>query len=313
MAFKGVVRVGALEMPQVGFGTYKVGVVPASAAGASAAPAGGGAEEVHRSLGFALDAGYRMFDCAQFYENEHWIGEAFDALLPPRNIKREDLFIISKVWPNVMHEGTEAIHAQCRKTIAELKCGFLDAYLVHWPLPGKHVAAFQALEALKAEGLVREIGVSNYTVEDMEELKAAGTSKPAMNQIEINPLLFRKKTIEYFKNEGVHLQSYRGLMQAAAWSDCAPLQQVCSETGKAPSQVLGRWLVQHGFSHVPKASAMERTAMNIALDFELSDEQMAALNDLTTEKQVQKFKEAYLKGIVRDTPVPVPDRPFTAD
>ncbi|MAI30464.1 MAG: hypothetical protein CBE00_00775, partial [Planctomycetaceae bacterium TMED240] len=98
-----------------------------------------------------------------------------------------------------------------------------------------------------------------------------------------------------------------------AWNDCAPLQKVCSETGKAPSQVLGRWLVQHGFSHVPKASAMERTSMNIALDFELSEAQMAALNDLTTDKQVQSYKSAYLKGIVRDTPVPLPDRPFTLD
>jgi diketogulonate reductase-like aldo/keto reductase len=182
---------------------------------------------------------------------------------------------------------------------------------VHWPVPGKHVEAYRALEELKAEGLVREIGVSNYAIEDMEELKAAGTSTPAMNQIEINPLLYRKKTISYCQAEGVHLQSYRGLMQAAAWDELPALKQVCAETGRAPSQVLGRWLVQHGFSHVPKASSLDRCEMNNRLGFELSDEQMAALDGLTTETQVQKFKSSYLIGIIRDTPLAAPDRSVT--
>merc|ERR1719453_2800955 len=123
-----------VEMPVLGFGTYKVGATPAS----------GG-------------------------------------------VPREELFLISKVWGDNVYKGKEAVKEQCQKTIADLECKYLDCYLVHWPTPGKHVEAYQALRELKAEGLVKSIGISNYTIEDYEELAKAGfgendADKPVMNQ-----------------------------------------------------------------------------------------------------------------------------------
>merc|ERR550514_132717 len=124
------------------------------------------------------------------------------------------------------------------------------------------MAAYHALQGLQAEGLVRQVGVSNYTVEDFEELKASGVEEPpAMNQIEINPWLYRAETIAYFQKHGVHLQSYRGLAVGAKWED-PTLAAICAESGKTPPQVLGRWLVQHGFSHIPKSVNAERMAQN---------------------------------------------------
>merc|ERR1711941_212621 len=124
-----------------------------------------------------------------------------------------------------------------------------------------------------------------------------------MNQIEVNPLLFRKQTLDYLKKEGVHVQAYRGLMQGPkAWAH--PLiQQVCKETGKSPTQVLGRFLVQQEISHVPKATTLERIKENKDLfSFELSADQMERLSGLTTDVAIQNFKDLYIKCIWRDTP-----------
>jgi diketogulonate reductase-like aldo/keto reductase len=231
--------------------------------------------------------------------NEAWIGNA----LKQTGVPRENLYIISKVWNDTIFKGADAVKQQVDKAIGDLQCDYIDLFLVHWPVPGKHVEAFKALCECKKEGKIREVGVSNYCIEDFEELKAVGCDLPAMNQIEVNPLLFRKKTVNYCKQNGVHVQAYRGLMQGAkAWSNAA-VQEVCKETGKTPAQVLGRFLVQQGISHVPKASSTDRMKENSALfTFELSPEQMEKLSNLTTDEALETFKNLYIKCIWRDTP-----------
>eukprot|EP00444_Apocalathium_aciculiferum_P030258 CAMPEP_0183439290 /NCGR_PEP_ID=MMETSP0370-20130417/77917_1 /TAXON_ID=268820 /ORGANISM="Peridinium aciculiferum, Strain PAER-2" /LENGTH=568 /DNA_ID=CAMNT_0025627709 /DNA_START=66 /DNA_END=1769 /DNA_ORIENTATION=+ len=301
-----VAQVGSIEMPLLGFGTYKVGALPASASGATdAPPPPSGPEVCNQVIKDALQTGYRMFDCAQFYMNEAWIGDAWRAA----GVPRESLFFSSKVWNDTIYKGPDAVKAQVDKALAELQCGYIDLMLVHWPVPGKHVAAYNALRECKAAGKVKEIGISNYTIEDYEELKAAGAfgnagaDRPTMNQIEVNPLLFRKKTIGFFKQEGVHVQSYRGLMNGPkAWEHPA-VKEVSTEIGRTPSQVLGRFLVQQGISHVPKASAASRMAQNAEVfGFELSAAQMEKLSGLTTPEALENFKALYAKCIWRDTP-----------
>eukprot|EP00927_Polykrikos_kofoidii_P013892 TRINITY_DN16052_c0_g1_i3.p1 TRINITY_DN16052_c0_g1~~TRINITY_DN16052_c0_g1_i3.p1 ORF type:complete len:318 (-),score=68.95 TRINITY_DN16052_c0_g1_i3:104-1057(-) len=304
--------VGSLEMPLVGFGTYKVGAVPASASADGAPAPPSGPEVCDQIINDAIDAGYEMFDCAQFYINEHWVGEAFKK----KGVPRSKIFIISKVWNDIIYQGADAVKAQVDKSIQDLQCEYIDMFLVHWPVPGKHVDAYNALRECKAAGKVREIGVSNYTIEDYEELRAAGcfgeegTDKPAMNQIEINPLLFRKTTLDFFAREGVHMQAYRGLMKGPSSWDDENIRAICTETGLTPAQVLGRFLVQQGISHVPKASAPGRMADNIKIfDVALSDKHMETLSNMTTPKALEDFKALHTKCIWRDTPESGSDLP----
>lgn len=296
-----VVSVGCTSMPLVGFGCYKVGAVPASASSTTdgAPPPPSGPEVCDRILKDALTDGYSMLDCAEFYMNEAWIGNA----LKQSGVPRDNVYIISKVWNDTIFKGAEAVKQQVDKCIADLQCGYVDLFLVHWPVPGKHVEAFKALCECKQQGKIREVGVSNYCVEDLEELNAAGLGVPAMNQIEVNPLLFRKTTLNYCKEQGIHIQAYRGLLQGPKAWDNAVVQEICKETGKSPPQVLGRFLVQQGISHVPKSSNPERMRENKDLfSFELSGEQMEKLSNLTPASALETFKNLYIKCIWRDTP-----------
>lgn len=112
----------------------------------------------------ALGVGYRMLDCAQFYGNEAEVGEA----IAESGVAREELYLASKCWTNVIFDGPGAVRAQVMRTLDDLGTSYLDLYLVHWPVPFKHVDAYVELQALQEEGLINSIGVSNYAVEDYE-------------------------------------------------------------------------------------------------------------------------------------------------
>ena len=288
--------------PAIGFGTYKVGFTPASAS--SAVAAGGATSEPKRTAEEcvldALQVGYRFLECAEFYGNEKEVGKAIKA----SGLPREDLFLCSKVWTTTIENGDDAIRAQLEKTLSDLGTDYLDLYLIHWPVPGKHVDAYKTLLDLKNEGKVRNVGVSNYAVEDMKELLSSGIAsedKPVVNQIEINPFLYRKNTIEYFKSEGVVLQSYRSLRDGKAM-DNPVLKEFGEKYEKSPAQILGRWCVQHGFVCMPKSVKIERMVENsLVFDFELSEEDMATLDALTTSDSLEAFKALYAKCVNRDT------------
>ena len=287
--------------PVMGYGTYKVGFMPASA---SAVAAGSEAAETAVSAAEcveqALAAGYRFLDCAEFYGNEAEVGRAIAA----SGVPRSELYLASKVWTTTIHKGVSAVRAQVEKTLADLGVEHLDLCCIHWPVPGKHVAAYKALEAARADGLVRSVGLSNYAVEDFEELMAPGgaTLTPAVNQIEINPFLYRKRTIDFFQSRGVMLQSYRSLRDGKAFED-PTVRGVAAKHGVSAAQVLGRWCVQHGFIYIPKSVKAERMAENKrVLDWALDEEDMVALDALTTPAALAKFRELYEKCVLRDTP-----------
>ncbi len=186
--------------------------------------------------------------------------------------------------------------------LADLGTDYVDLYLIHWPVPGKHVDAYKILEKLQSEGKIRGIGVSNYAVEDYKELIEGGiTSKPVVNQIEINPFLYRKNTIEYFQSEGVVMQSYRSLRDGKAM-DHPTLAKIGATHSKSPAQILGRWCVQKGFVYMPKSVKVERMVENAQVfDFELSKEEMDELDALTKPEAFDTFKALYQKCVNRDT------------
>ena len=151
-----------INHPQIGYGTYKVGITTNQE------------EDQNKTtnvINDALSIGYRFFDCAEFYNNESKVGDALKH--SARAIPREELFLCSKVWTTTIDKGPDAIRAQVNKSLEALKTDYLDLYLVHWPVPGKHVEAYLTLQELQKEGVVRGIGLSNYAVEDYLEIKSS--------------------------------------------------------------------------------------------------------------------------------------------
>jgi diketogulonate reductase-like aldo/keto reductase len=246
----------------------------------------------------ALDVGYRFLECAEFYGNESEVGKA----IASSGIPRDELFICSKVWTTTIEKGPEAIEKQLDKTLQDLGTDYVDLYLIHWPVPGKHVEAYKKLEELQKAGKIKGVGVSNYAWEDYLELKDAGvTQLPLVNQIEINPFLYRKNTIQKFQDEGVVMQSYRSLRDGKAF-DNPVLAQIASAKGKTPAQILGRWCVQKGFVYVPKSVKKGRMVENAEVfDFELTDDEMKDLDGLTTPEAIETFVGLYRKCVNRDT------------
>jgi diketogulonate reductase-like aldo/keto reductase len=286
--------------PAIGFGTYKVGFIPASASASVAGVQATVERTAQECVADALSVGYRFLECAEFYGNEDQVGRAIQA----SGIPRTELFLVSKVWTTTIEKGPEAVRERLDRTLRDLQTDYLDLCLIHWPVPGHHVQAYKTLLELKAEGKIRGAGVSNYAWEDYVELKEAGIADadlPLVNQIEINPFLYRKNTIAKFREEGVLMQSYRSLRDGKAF-DHPLLAQIAEAEGKTPAQVLGRWCVQRGFVYVPKSVKRERMIENAQVfDFELSDQEMEQLDGLTTPEALEAFQALYRKCVNRDT------------
>ena len=321
--------------PAVGFGTYKVGGAPASAsAGFEAAGDVDAADVVEQ----AAAVGYRFFDCGAFYENEAAVGCGLRRLLPGGGGKggaavasREALFVVGKVWNDAIAAGAAAVRAQVERSLTDLGVGYLDLVLVHWPVPGKHVEAFGELQRLRAEGLVRGVGLSNYTIEDYEELRRAAPEEPSgdgaggagsaggaggavgwgawapplVNQIEVSPFLHRPQTLRFFAEQGVLVQAYRPLGTGDAARLGHPVVAAAAAAhGRSAAQVLGRWCVQKGMVYLPKSVRPARMRENAAVfDFALTESEMAALDALTTPEALEEFRALYSRCALRDTPL----------
>jgi len=291
------------QHPAIGFGTYKVGFIPASASSAVAAPSDAGATKertAEECVSDALAVGYRFLECAEFYGNEAEVGKA----IQKSGIPREELFLCSKVWTTTIEKGPEAVRAQLDQTLKDLQTDYIDLYLIHWPVPNHHVEAYKTLEAMLQETpqKVRGIGVSNYAVEDIQELVDAGVQElPLVNQIEINPFLYRQKTISKCQEMGIVLQSYRSLRDGKAMTD-PTLVQIAEKHSKSVAQILGKWRVTKGFVYVPKSVKTERMVENAQVfDFELDADDLTILDSLTTPLAIETFQGLYRKCVNRDT------------
>ena len=257
-----------VEIPQVGLGVFQ-------------AKEG---DEVEKAVAVALEAGYRLIDTAAIYGNEVGVGKAMKA----SGLPREEIFLTTKLW-NAHHSYDDALRA-FDESLTKLDCGgYVDLYLIHWPLPmeGKFTEAWKALEHLYESERVRAIGVSNFKPHHLEVLLEQAQTVPAVNQIELHPMLQQKETRAFCLEQGIAVESYSPLMQAKEALAHPVIAGLAEKYGKTPAQVILRWHVQSGFIVIPKSVTAERIRENIALfDFALTEDDMRATEGLDRGQRI---------------------------
>jgi len=245
-----------VSMPLFGLGVYL-------------AETGSPAED---AVSFALKNGYRLIDTAQIYGNEADVGRG----MKKSGVKREDMFIVTKVFNNC--HGYELTTNTVKESLSKLDTSYIDLYLIHSPGGGKNIETYRALLDLKAKGLIRSVGVSNFGVQHLEGLEKAGLPRPSVNQIELHPFQRKPQVVDYCLQNGIAVMGYSPIAKARKQND-PDLQRIAQRLHKTVAQVLIRWSVQRGYITIPKSTKPERIIENSKVfDFALTDEDMATLN-----------------------------------
>ena len=265
-----------IEMPLLGLGVYKATED----------------EELKQAISSAVSWGYRLIDTASFYKNEEGVGKGIQAL----DIPREDLFVTTKIWNTAQRIGD--IEDSFNRSLERLGLDYVDLYLIHWPVPGCFGNTWKAMEKLREEGKVKSIGVSNFSIQDLELLKTVSDVVPAVNQVEFHPFFNHPELKAYCQENGIALQAYAPLARGAYLN--SPLMiEIGKNHQKSPAQVGLRWLVQQGIGVIPKSVHEERLAENSQIfDFVLSDEEMAAITAMDVQQRVAGIPEDMVPYIV---------------
>lgn len=252
-----------VEMPAFGLGVYKVEE----------------GSQIEETINTALNLGYRLIDTASFYKNEEGVGRAISS----SGIPREDLFITTKVWNS--EQGYESTLKAFEDSIEKLGIEYLDLYLVHWPVKGKYIETWRALEKLYSEGKVRAIGVSNFKVHHLQDLLGQCSEKPAVNQVELHPLLSQQELRDYCQKHNIRVEAWSPLSRGR-FLDEPLLRQIAASHGKTSAQVILRWHLQNHIIPIPKSVTPSRLKENAELfDFELSQEEMKVINGLNKNQR----------------------------
>jgi len=263
--------------------------------------------EVGAAVEESIKIGYRHIDTAFLYYTEKEIGEAIERCIKSGIVKREELYITSKVWMTYMRPD---LVRECFNTsLTDLKLTYIDLYLIHWPMAcqegGSHFPkdadgnlipsdvkftdTWKALEKLVDEGLVKSIGVSNFNHKQLEELLKSCRIKPVMNQFEIHPYLTNNKLVDFCHSHNIHVTAYSPLGSPAnslaagiiKIIDEPLVKEIAAKYGKSPGQVLIRYAIDRGIAVVPKSVTPSRLKQNFEIfDFKLTEDDLKALNSL---------------------------------
>jgi len=263
-----------LEIPALGLGTWK-----------------SGPGEVFTAVKEALNIGYRHIDCAPAYENEGEVGAAIAETVASGRVGRKELWITSKLWNNA--HRPDKVEPALRKTLADLKLDYLDLFLIHWPVAFSHevffprsgedyfsladmptISTWRAMEACVEKGLVRHIGVCNFSIKKLDALKQEAKIAPVMNQIELHPYLQQNTMLEYCRQNGILLTAYAPLgsgdrPQRLKKSDEPVLlqdpviQRIAGKHGVQPGHILLAWALHRGTIVIPKSVNPERLRQNL--------------------------------------------------
>ncbi|GAT64522.1 oxidoreductase [Planomonospora sphaerica] len=255
-----------VRMPRLGFGVWQVPD-----------------DEAATAVATALEAGYRSIDTAALYRNEEGVGRALRA----SGVPREEVFVTSKLW-NDAH-GYDAALRAFDASLERLGLDYLDLYLIHWPVPAQDLypEAWRALEKLYADGRVRAVGVSNFTVEHLERVLQEGSVVPAVNQIELHPQLPQAELRGHHAGHGIVTEAWSPLGQGRGLLEEPVLAEVAARHGVTPAQVVLRWHLRLGNVVIPKSVTPSRIAENLdVFGFELDDEDMAAIASLDAGRRL---------------------------
>jgi diketogulonate reductase-like aldo/keto reductase len=230
----------------------------------------------------ALGAGYRLIDAAKIYGNEQGVGEA----IRESGIPREDLFITTKLW-NDDQNFSRTMNA-CEASMNRLGLDYLDLYLIHWPATKKRHDSWRAFEQLYEQGAIKAAGVSNYTVEHLQELLERSQLTPAVNQVEFHPFIFeqQQELLQFCAGHDILVEAYSPLSRLGGTRNQA-LGAIADRHGKTPQQVVLRWCLQHGTVPLPRSADPDHIRSNLRIfDFELSDNDMHGLDSLSDGERV---------------------------
>ncbi|KAJ6643101.1 Aldose reductase A [Pseudolycoriella hygida] len=271
------------DIPLLGFGTYRIS----------------NPDKIYEVVDVALDVGYRHFDSAVCYRNESYIGEALRTLLPKYKLRREDIFITSKIIP-AANQGEAEVTEIVKRSLRNLQIDYIDLYLIHWPgVSGIDVssseneryrrATWRTLSKLHKSGLCRSIGVSNYTVSHLEDLIGnCDDVTPSVNQVEWHPRYHQPNLAKFCRQNNIFLQAYSslGTSDNSSLRNDPTVVNISEKLGRTSAQVLLRWAYQQNIGILPKASSRSHIQENFDLNFEISDEDLQLLNNLNV---VEKY------------------------
>ncbi|WP_103030402.1 aldo/keto reductase [Salinibacter altiplanensis] len=280
------------EMPMVGLGTWK-------------SPPG----EVYKAVKTALEAGYRHVDCAPIYKNEHEVGNALRDSFDAGTASREDVWVTSKLWNDNHHPDN--VRPALEQTLDDLQLDALDLYLIHWPVALAHGVDFPespddfvspeevpltdtwaAMEALKEDGLVRHIGVSNFSVPTLQLILDEGEVRPEMNQVEMHPYLPQPDLVSFAKSQNIPITAYSPLGSGdrpdAMKADDEPtlmanptINEIADAHGVSPAHVLLQWGLNRGTAVIPKSTTPAHIEDNLAAaDLDLSTDELQTIDTL---------------------------------
>lgn len=246
-----------VEIPAVGFGTYKA--------------ADGKSAEVIRT---AIEAGYRYFDTASFYGTEKYVAEA----IRQSGLARKDFFIASKLWKDEM--GYENVKKAFERTLENLQTDYLDLYLIHWPLPEPGYGdwrtldkeTWRAMEELCDTGRIRAIGLSNFLPHHIENILNGCRIRPVVDQLEYHPGYSQEAAVRYCQERGIIVQAWSPIGRQRVLEE--PLvKELSDKYGVSPAQICLKFAVQRGIIPLPKSSSIERMRQNMELfSFEMDEE-----------------------------------------
>jgi 2,5-diketo-D-gluconate reductase A len=245
--------------------------------------------ETEQAVSTALEAGYRMIDTASAYGNEEAVGRAIAA----SGVPRDELYITTKLATE--DQGFQASQDACKASVERLGLDYVDLYLIHWPAgdAGKYVDSWGGLMKLKEDGFTKSIGVSNFHAEDLSNVIDLSFFTPAVNQIELHPLLNQAELRTVNAEYGIVTEAYSPLGVGKLLENPA-VASVAQAHGKTPAQALIRWSIQLGNVVIPRSANPERIKSNLEVfDFELTDDQMATLNGLDDGTRFRPNPDTY--------------------